>query len=242
MKFPRIALMAVVALALAASPTGATVEVSGSILNDTTWTSAETIRAVGDIFVAETVRLTIEPGTVVHCIPGVGLTVAGELQADAGTGSRITFTSSADTTDGLPVGGGWTGIIFQPSSTGALRNCDIRYAAYAVNIDQASPAIEGCVIRDFLSVGISFDGGISSPPTPLVIDGCVIEQVGPDMRGTAKAVFGYRKAGFTLTNCRFAHCYYGLEFFGASGLSPQFEVIDCDILDNGMYGIYTHTG
>jgi len=242
MNFPRILLIAVMAVACAAPPLGATVEVSGSILNDTTWTSAETIRAIGDVFIADAVRLTIEPGTIVHCIPGVGLTVAGELEADAGAGSRIIFTSSADTVNGSPVGGGWTGISFQEQSVGTLRNCDIRYANYGINIIQASPAIVGCVIQNFLSVGITFDGSISNPPTPLLVDSCIIEQTVPDLRGTAKAVFAYRKAGLTVTNSRLANCYYGLELYGASGLSPVFEIVDCDILDNEMNGIYTHTG
>jgi hypothetical protein len=39
-----------------------------------------------------------------------------------------------------------------------------------------------------------------------------------------------------------ADCFHGLEFYGFSGYSPQFEIVDCDIRDNAMHGIYTHAG
>lgn len=244
MNIPRTVLTVVIMLISAACvpSAGAVVEVDGSILGDTTWTNADTIRAVGSITIAASGRLTVEPGTVVHFIPGVSLTVAGELQADAGTGDRITFSASADTSGGSPVAGGWTGIAFQALSTGTVRNCNIRYAISGISALQAVPVIDGCIIQDFQSVGISIDGALSNPPLPFLIDNCIIEQVSPDLRGTAKAVFTYRKAYLMISNSTLANCFYGIEFFGVSGSSPMFEIVDCDIRENELHGIYTHAG
>lgn len=73
-----------------------TVEVSGPISENTTWTSDSTYIAKGNVGVAENVTLTIEPGTVVKFNPDCALQVHGSLIAVGQPGNMIVFTSASD--------------------------------------------------------------------------------------------------------------------------------------------------
>jgi len=150
-----------------------TVEITGTIDVDTTWTADDSPYIVtGDLMVSEGVTLTIEPGVEVRfettddqsagADPDkVELIVAGTLMADG-----VTFTSNADP----PAAGDWYGIRFLDSSTdwdgsagSIITNSTIEYGSVGISIDGASPLISSSVIT-----GMKGDDGISdSAPYPL---------------------------------------------------------------------------
>ena len=71
--------------------------VGGVVSQDTTWTVANSpYRVTSSITVTQGVRLTIEPGVVVKFEGSQGLTVNGQLVADATTEAPVVFTSIKD--------------------------------------------------------------------------------------------------------------------------------------------------
>ena len=95
-------------------------DVSGNISSDTTW-SADTVRVTGDITVDDTVTLTISPGTMVEFQGHYKLDVRGVLLAIGAPEDSITFTIHDNTNfSNMSTGeGGWNGILFDNSSSGA---------------------------------------------------------------------------------------------------------------------------
>ena len=89
-------------------------EISGTISNDTIW-SSDTVMVVGDVTVAEGVRLTIDPGVIVQLQNYYKINVNGSLFAIGTEADSITFTI-ADTTGFYAninsLDGGWNGIYY----------------------------------------------------------------------------------------------------------------------------------
>jgi hypothetical protein len=92
--------------------TGQTTEIYGTISNDTIW-SSDTVMVIGDVTVAEGVRLTIDPGVIVQLQNYYKISVNGSLFAIGTEADSITFTI-ADTTGFYAninsLDGGWSGI------------------------------------------------------------------------------------------------------------------------------------
>ena len=223
-----------------AKPSSATVEISGTIAGDTTWTNTDTIIVTGDVTVTGSATLTIDAGTIVLFNPETGLYIQGQLTAEGNSGNRILFTSSADTADGSPVAGEWKWVKFEANSDGILRNCDLRYADTCVYIDRSSPELDRCVIEDFSSRGIYVDGSSSNPPITPVIEHCVIGQNDLNLQGTGVGIYVYQRVNVTISGCEVSNCRYGMEFFGNGTLAPHFQVTGCEIRDHASRGVYTH--
>ncbi|MDI6791459.1 MAG: FlgD immunoglobulin-like domain containing protein [bacterium] len=91
----------------------ASTNVSGTISQDSTWTLSNSPYIVtGDITVAESVKLTIEPGVTIKFNSNCDLYVNGGLYANGTLSNPITFTSNEN-----PTSGSWGGIQFSSTCT-----------------------------------------------------------------------------------------------------------------------------
>ncbi len=115
----------------------ASTEVSGEV-GGQTW-SAGTYHATDDLTIGDNTTLSLEPGVVLKCAPGVRLTVLGTLLAPGTADTPIVFTSIHDDSvgegisgsDGTPAPGDWDGIDFYGAAhyegAGDLDFCQIHY-------------------------------------------------------------------------------------------------------------------
>ncbi|HUU45020.1 MAG TPA: right-handed parallel beta-helix repeat-containing protein [Acidobacteriota bacterium] len=220
----------------------ATVEATGYIVNDTTWTGTDTVIVSGFLIVADTVKLTVEAGARVLFTSGAKLMVQGEVEAEGSSTQRILFTSSADTTGGTPVAGAWAGISFEMTGRGSLRHCDFKYATNSVSALESSPTIERCVMEHFSVAGCYIDGYDAYPRTTPRVENCIIMQTDPALIGTGNGIVIYRATNVTITGCWIRNCRDGLNVNAVGSLTPHFAVTNTDIGDNARYGIYTYAG
>ena len=213
------------------------VEVSGTITQDTTWTSDDIVLVTGSVFVAADLSLTIEPGAEVRFSPNTGLSVFGDLTAVGGQETRIRFTSSADTAGGSPAAGSWQGVVTGGPGEGVICQADFLYAQTPVTVAGGNATISGCRIENFSSRGVYLDGYTATPYYEVLIDHCQILQTAPNLRGLATGVRVYRNAHLIMTNSEVRQCGEAFSFLGASTGSPTFEITDCNIRDNSLRGI-----
>ncbi len=111
---------------------GDVIEVSGPIVEDTTW-DAELVRVVGDVTVIDGVTLTISPGARVEFGGYYRLSVAGTLLAVGTPAARIVFTAAhpEEFTIDAERAGCWNGIRFAGAATNVaseLRYCKFEYS------------------------------------------------------------------------------------------------------------------
>ncbi|HEY4502843.1 MAG TPA: right-handed parallel beta-helix repeat-containing protein, partial [Candidatus Paceibacterota bacterium] len=122
-----------------AVPALASTNVSGSILVDTTWTTAESPYIVSNLNINAGVTLTIESGVVVKFQDENSyIDVSGTLNANGTENEKIYFTSFLDDTVGgdtnsdgsntVPSARNWKNIKFNSGSVGTLSYATIRYA------------------------------------------------------------------------------------------------------------------
>jgi hypothetical protein len=146
---------------------------SGVIAASEVWTASSLYVITGDLTVSATATLTIESGVIVkflYAFSRVSLTVAGNLQINGTSGSKVTFTASRDDTiggdtegDGATTGaaGEWGGVLFQSGGTGSIQNAELRYGGYdggsvgAVHLNGSSPTLNGLTVKNFDSSAIS---------------------------------------------------------------------------------------
>ena len=163
------------------------VEVSGTISSDTTWTNSDTVIVTSSVSVTSAGSLTINAGTIILFQNGTGLAVDGTLQAIGTSADSIIFTSAADSS-GSGAMGDWGGLDFTANSDFIaqckLAYCGIRYAvdgiyvtgsngdsalsvtnseiAYCsdrcIEISNSDPIVSNCVIRNSENEGIYMTG------------------------------------------------------------------------------------
>ena len=107
------------------NPTEVTV-IEGAITSNTTWTANNKYLLKGQVFVKEGVTLTIEPGTIIFGIKGVGITSGvlcfnrgSKVNANGTPDKPIIFTGTSP--PGLRTRGQWGGVVFcgnAPSNKG----------------------------------------------------------------------------------------------------------------------------
>lgn len=138
-------------------------QVSGVIVNNTTWKAAlNPYLVVGDVTVNPGVQLRIEPGVILKFSDGKSLIVNGILDAVGTPSQRIIFTSAKDDTVGgdsngdktatWPRPGDWGRLYFGDSSADPftrLKYAELRFAGKkgsavldGIFVDSASPTLE----------------------------------------------------------------------------------------------------
>lgn len=181
-------LAALILLAPARSATAATVEVTGSIAVDTTWTSANVYVINNDITVLENVKLTIQGGTVVKLKARGSIFVRGTLDAQGAAGSPVVFTSYEDDTYGGDTDGDGTATPPQPGSWGSVQfedtsnstasvisNAVIRYGGLerfgccddtlrgGITLNNAQPTLTNITFESNRINGVVIPGGTKAP-------------------------------------------------------------------------------
>ncbi len=143
-----VVLVAVAAFLTMTRTAAAATEVSGTIDVDTTW-SDPVYHVTDSLRVGPGVTLTVSPGTVIKFDDRKGLSVDGNLIAEAIPGSPIVFTDIRDDSAGgdsngdgdstLPEPGWWTGIYVRNEGNATMENIEVRYGGrYVQYIDEAA--------------------------------------------------------------------------------------------------------
>lgn len=166
--------------------------VSGTLTNDTTWTTGGSPYIVtGSISIPEGVTLTINPGVTVKFVnSGYYLYVSSSLVADGTSDEPIVFTSN----QAEPDAGQWGGIRFNEGSSSVLDYCVVEYGGYSgyyagIYTVNSSPVITNCTIRNNFYYGVRVAG--TSEPT---ITGCTIT-------GHTTGIYSSSSVSFSAKNC-----------------------------------------
>lgn len=116
--------------------------VEGHITSNSTWTSNNTYRVIGDVIIDPGVTLLIEPGTQIQFTDDTSLVVTGTLNATGDESNPITFTSSRIVVS-TAYRGAWNTIIFNATTDEklTLEHVKIEYATHGVTIKSLKPAV-----------------------------------------------------------------------------------------------------
>jgi hypothetical protein len=229
----RIAYAAVFILSLfCCGSSFAVVEISGLIYSDSAWSSADTIVVVGNVTVDSSVTLSIEAGSVVLFRAYCALKVYGELNAFGTIGQRIVFT---DESNGQ--GAYWSGL--QPKADGLVRleYCDINGAIHCLQVNDASAALYGCRITNFISIGVYSSGNSLSPDDSVRLRRCEFYQTEPDLEGEGTGVYAYSVQSVEIDSCSIGGVQTGVIFHGCKFGAPDFSVTSSEVFDCSGVGI-----
>lgn len=183
-----------------------------------------------------------EDGDTVLVAPGVyagtgnvGITTAGKAIVVMGGQGAVNTVIDGE--------GSYSGFNITNSEDWAtvIEGFTIRNITYGIYCILSYPTIKSTIFENFLSQGIHVDGYSSDPPIAPFIEDCLFNQKDQNYQGTGVGIYVYRSAEVTISGCKFSNSRVGLEFHGGSNLRPDFEVIDCVIRDNALYGIWTHS-
>ncbi len=217
------------------------IEVGGTIASDTTWSGPDTILVTNDVRVSSDVELTIEPGTVIHFVSGLGLIVNGSLQANGTAEAPIQFSSASDTLGGAPNVWSWEGIRVNGPAVSQFHHSQIRYASYCVQVYDAAVEFHSCLIENFFLRGIYIYGSTYEHKTVLIED-CTIRQTAADAIGTGLGIYILKTGAAEIRRSTIQDCSQGIEIFGLKNYQPLFTIENCQIEDNSANGVYIHTG
>lgn len=146
MKNKKLSFLLICFVLISLSSTSQTIEVSGSINENTNW-DADTVKIIGDVTVESNVQLSISPGVFVEAQGYYKINVAGKIHAVGLLNDSITFTVN-DTTgfwaDTLSTAGGWHGIYIigedGSSDSSVFKYCKLQYGK---NLDEYGGDING---------------------------------------------------------------------------------------------------
>jgi subtilisin family serine protease len=152
-----------VVLPLTITTENGTVQVSGFITSDTTWTNDRIYEILSNVQVNSGVTLTIQPGTQIRFRAGKIFQVAGTLVADGQQSNPIVFTSAVSKTNGAwgPINFASTAISATVDSSGnyisgsIIRNARVEYGT-GIGILSTLPYINS---NTFISNSATYVGG-----------------------------------------------------------------------------------
>jgi hypothetical protein len=242
LKKRKVALFLTFLLMMSAGKASARVEVSGVIAGDTVWTSDDTILVTGFVTVADTAYLGIEAGTVVLFNSGIRIMVYGEMTAVGTVDSPIHFTAATDTAGGVPKPGDWYGLDFQVNSKGDLQYCRISYPIIGTYVYSAAVSFKNCLVENFMLYGIQVNGGSQTEPYVTTIERCTIRQTQSSALGKGAGIFAYQRALIDVSRTYIRQCETGLDIYSYNTSVPTFEVANCEISGNALYGIQIRSG
>lgn len=216
-------LLAMALAGAAASLQAATVNVSGSLTADTTWTADNVYVLSGYVFVTEGATLTVEPGTVIkgEVSTGAGaaalvITTGSQIMAQGTADNPIIFTSVLDNLDGSLGSdrkGLWGGVVI-------LGNASINSRANGEAAGTpAQDQIEGFSVTTEQVPLITF-GGTNDTESSGVMTYCSIRHGGATI-GTGNEINGLTLGGVgSGTTLSYIEVYSnqddGFEFFGGT--------------------------
>jgi len=229
-------------LGILASPAEAVIEIGGLLTTDTTWTNQDTILVTSTVVVADSVELTIQPGTVILFNDIMSLNCTGQLQARGTESAPIVFTSSADTAGGSPEVGSWSGVNITVGGFGSLSYCTVRNATNAVRAYDAEVEIANCLIENFSLRGVDLYGIAGTAAARGTVRRSIIRQTAPDRQGTGIGIYAYRGSQLTAIQTRIYHCGTGMDIYAVSSLEPSYEVVSCDLQHHSLRAFYVHAG
>lgn len=231
--------------AMSANGRGNAISVSGgTVTSTTTWIDEHPYLVTTNMFVADAVTLTLEPGVVMKFGSGIIPEINGTLNATGTESARIVFTSYRDDSlagdtngGGASVGsrGDWRCLYFNGADAGcALNYCVVRYAggsstAIVLSGTGTSLTVSNSVIEETSgSTGsVSYAALQASSATSLTLESCDIR------RNSGSGVYCY---GTTLTvrNTRIV----GNAGPGIYSTAAGTVVRNCMIMNNGGDGLY----
>jgi len=221
-------LLAIAALILGSGSARAG-DVSGTLTEDTTFTSGDTTTVVGDLTVQAGVTLTIESGAIVEVDGNYAITVNGVIDANGTDSAPITITSGQSG----PSPGDWKGLSFTGTvaESSVLEHVEIKYASTGISangissgaalqlqpvtIEQTSSDglsvtnavvdVEGGMIENVGDSGIYLNGG----GTDATVEGVTVQQNGDKVRN-GSCMFVKDGATLVLTGSDLRRCGVGL--------------------------------
>ncbi len=222
-------LLAIAALILGSGSARAE-DVSGTLTENTTFTSGDTTTVVGDLTVQAGVTLTIESGAIVEVGGNYSITINGVLDANGTDSAPVTITSGQSD----PSPGDWKGLSFTSTvaESSVLEHVEIKHASTGISangissgaalqlqpvtIEQTSSdglsvtnavvEVAGGTVENVGSRGIYLNGG----GTDATVDGVTVQQNGDKVR-SGSCVFIRNGAELTLTGSDLRRCSVGLD-------------------------------
>lgn len=191
---------------------------------------------------------TIQEG-IDACLDGDTVMVAGGIYSGPGnreisTAGKAIVVMGGEGAISTIIDGEGTYIGFdianQEQSTTVIQGFTIRNVASGILCDHTSPTIRANIIKNFIYHGIYLGAISGDPPVFPVIEDCIFTQTDQGYVGTGTGIYVYRRVEATISGCKFSNCRYGLDFYANGDMWPVFQVIDCVIRDNLLYGIWIH--
>ena len=201
-----------------------TIEVSDSITTNTTW-SADTVKVIDDVILAEDVVLSIDPGTYIEFQGHYQLKVSGIIQAVGTADEKIIFTIH-DTTgfyDLDTTAGGWNGIRFNETPFSSI---DTKFRHCIFEYGKATDGDEGTEVEE------DYGGAIYIHDTyeEVTLDSCIIRYCKARWNGGAMYLGG-------AYNTLIQHCIiaYNSSYNGGAIYTTQtydLKILNCYVFNN----------
>lgn len=191
---------------------------------------------------------TIQEG-IDACLDGDTVMVAAGIYSGAGnreisTAGKAIIVMGADGAINTIIDGEGTytgfSIANQEQSTTVIQGFTIRNVASGILCDLTSPTIRANIFENFIYHGIYLGAVSGDQRTSPVVEDCIFIQTDDFYVGSGTGIFAYRMVEATISGCKFNSCRYGLDFYANGDMWPVFQVTDCVIRDNSLYGIYIH--
>jgi nitrous oxidase accessory protein NosD len=131
-------------------------------------------------------------------------------------------------------------IVDDEQPTTVIEGFTIRNVASGIQCELTSPTIRANIIENYLYNGIHLGAVSGNERTSPVVENCIVRQTGENYAHIGTGIHVYRLVDVTISGCRFSNCRYGMEFNANGDMWSIFQITDCMIEDNLLYGIWIH--
>ncbi len=182
-----------------------------------------------------------EDGDTVMVAPGV---YTGPGNREISTAGKAIVVMGAEGAVNTVIDGEGTYVGFtiadeeQPATI--IQGFTIRNVASGIQCELTSPTIRANIIENFLYNGIYLGALSGDERTSPVVEDCIVSQTDQNYVGIGTGIYVYRLVDATIAGCRLSNCRYGLDFYANGYMWSEFQVTDCVIRDNLLYGIWIH--
>lgn len=194
-------------------------DVEGYISSDTNWnTSGSPYIVKDDLYVNESVTLTIEPGVIIRFDGDHYFYVNGNLSAQGNATEKIIFTSD----NFNPSRGDWQSIYIRDEGYAYLEYCEISYAFYGIRLESSNSSILNTNITE-CDYGIYLSYSQNTTLTNINISDC------------EDGIYFYRTEKTAISNCQFWNISDD-PFFLLYGYSSDMNYYDHTVTDSEVNG------